>query len=75
MCSSDIGVGMCTVLMFWWGCVQKSELAVEELDWWSKYYASLGETNKCRKYMESGYYKIKVITGQTAMFSGLSCLV
>ncbi|XP_076460960.1 myoferlin-like isoform X2 [Babylonia areolata] len=39
---------------------KKSDLTMEELDWWSKYYASLGETNKCKKYMETGYYKIKL---------------
>ncbi|XP_070210966.1 myoferlin-like isoform X3 [Littorina saxatilis] len=39
---------------------KKTELALEELDWWSKYYASIGETSKCKKYMELGYYTIKV---------------
>nr|XP_022342080.1 myoferlin-like isoform X4 [Crassostrea virginica] len=32
----------------------------EEIDWWSKYYASTGQTHKCRKYMEKGQDKIEV---------------
>ncbi|XP_025096654.1 myoferlin-like isoform X4 [Pomacea canaliculata] len=39
---------------------QPSEAASEEIDWWSKYHASSGETDKCRKYLELGYYKIKL---------------
>nr|KAG5693813.1 hypothetical protein BaRGS_004421 [Batillaria attramentaria] len=40
-----------------------TDMTAEELDWWSKYYASTGETDKCKRYMELGYYKIKVCKG------------
>ncbi|KAK6186023.1 hypothetical protein SNE40_008141 [Patella caerulea] len=39
---------------------KKEDLVDDEIDWWSKYYASIGETNKCKKYMEKGYDKIKI---------------
>jgi len=32
----------------------------EGIDWWSKYYASIGETDKCRHYLELGYDKMQV---------------
>ncbi|KAL5022080.1 hypothetical protein ScPMuIL_001235 [Solemya velum] len=32
----------------------------EEIDWWSKFYASIGDNKKCQKYIEKGYDKIKV---------------
>jgi len=32
----------------------------EGIDWWSKYYASIGETGRCRHYIELGYDKIQV---------------
>ncbi|XP_033757648.1 myoferlin-like isoform X3 [Pecten maximus] len=35
---------------------------IEELDWWSKYYASIGDTTKCRKYLQKGMDKVKVFT-------------
>lgn len=39
---------------------KKSDLLDLEIDWWSKYYASVGETNKCRKYLQKGYDTLKV---------------
>lgn len=33
----------------------------DEIDWWSKYYASTGETEKCGDYLERGYDKIEVM--------------
>ena len=30
------------------------------LDWWSKYYASLGEESKCGTYLTDGHKPIKV---------------
>lgn len=32
----------------------------EDIDWWSKFYASLGQTNKCGSYLEKKYEKLKV---------------
>lgn len=32
-----------------------------DVDWWSKYYASIGEESKSHIYLERGYEKIKVI--------------
>jgi len=31
----------------------------EGIDWWSKYYASIGEENKSKHYLELGYDKIQ----------------
>jgi len=31
-----------------------------EMDWWSKYYASKGETDKSMNYVEHGYDKLQV---------------
>jgi len=31
-----------------------------EMDWWSKYYASTGETAKSMNYIEQGYDKVPV---------------
>ena len=38
----------------------QSELAEEDIDWWSKYYASTGELDKCKSYLENGYDKLQV---------------
>ena len=32
----------------------------EDIDWWSKYYASVGELDKCKMYLEKGFDKIQV---------------
>lgn len=32
----------------------------EDIDWWSKYYASVGRLDKCKQYLEQGYDKIQV---------------
>lgn len=32
----------------------------DKIDWWSKFYASIGEWDKCLKYKEFGYDTICV---------------
>ncbi|XP_058154766.1 myoferlin isoform X2 [Dasypus novemcinctus] len=32
----------------------------EIVDWWSKFYASMGEHDKCGQYIQKGYSKLKV---------------
>jgi hypothetical protein len=32
----------------------------EDIDWWCKFYASLGEFKKCGSYIQKGYEKLKV---------------
>uniref|UniRef100_A0A8C5XC17 Myoferlin n=1 Tax=Microcebus murinus TaxID=30608 RepID=A0A8C5XC17_MICMU len=32
----------------------------EVVDWWSKFYASLGEHEKCGQYIQKGYSKLKI---------------
>lgn len=40
-----------------WLCDQQGE---EIMDWWSKFYASTGEKNKCATYLEEGFDTLKV---------------
>ncbi|TGZ59558.1 hypothetical protein CRM22_009034 [Opisthorchis felineus] len=35
----------------------------DEVDWWSKYYASLGEWGRCRNYRELGYDTLQILNG------------
>ncbi|XP_069467461.1 myoferlin [Ambystoma mexicanum] len=39
---------------------QLKEKEEEIVDWWSKYYASIGEHGKCGQYIQKGYDTIKV---------------
>ncbi|XP_052821675.1 myoferlin isoform X1 [Octopus bimaculoides] len=39
---------------------EKTDLLDLEIDWWSKYYASIGDSGKCKKYLEKGYDKLVV---------------
>ncbi|XP_074642408.1 myoferlin-like [Tubulanus polymorphus] len=39
---------------------EEYSLLDEDIDWWSKYYASIGELEKCKKYLDMGYDKIEV---------------
>ncbi|XP_041370601.1 myoferlin-like isoform X3 [Gigantopelta aegis] len=41
--------------------IQEADLLDEEIDWWSKYYASIGETTKCKKYLELGLDKLLIL--------------
>ena len=35
-------------------------ISSDDLDWWSKYYASVGETEKCAKYIQKGMDKLEI---------------
>ncbi|MEE6485663.1 hypothetical protein FKM82_014371 [Ascaphus truei] len=39
---------------------QLKEKEEEIVDWWSKYYSSIGEHEKCGQYMQKGYETLKV---------------
>ncbi|XP_005991617.1 myoferlin isoform X1 [Latimeria chalumnae] len=39
---------------------QLVEKEVETVDWWSKFYASVGEHEKCGQYLQKGYDTLKV---------------
>ncbi|XP_071507429.1 myoferlin-like [Diadema antillarum] len=50
--------------MQWWQrtrSVDPEAVAEEEIDWWSKYYASIGDTDKCVSYLERGYDTLELI--------------
>ena len=40
--------------------VLQEEVDYEDIDWWSKYYASIGDNEKCLKYIEKGLDMITV---------------
>ncbi|XP_067657682.1 myoferlin-like isoform X1 [Haliotis asinina] len=44
--------------------MEDPNLLDEEIDWWSKYYASTGETTKCRKYLELGYDNLLILKSE-----------
>ncbi|XP_022096608.1 dysferlin-like isoform X4 [Acanthaster planci] len=39
------------------------EVNEDEIDWWSKYYASVGEVEKCGDYLERGYDTLEIFPG------------
>ena len=41
-------------------------LTDEGIDWWSKYYASIGQVEKCKIYIELGYDKLQACYTFTA---------
>ncbi|XP_038071057.1 myoferlin-like isoform X3 [Patiria miniata] len=41
----------------------KKEVNEDEIDWWSKYYASTDEVEKCGDYLERGYDTLEIYTG------------
>uniref|UniRef100_A0A8C4DZA7 Myoferlin like n=1 Tax=Dicentrarchus labrax TaxID=13489 RepID=A0A8C4DZA7_DICLA len=47
----------------------------EAVDWWSKFYASIGEQEKCGPYLKKGYDKLQVYNSEleeVAEFQGLT---
>ncbi|XP_036903267.1 myoferlin isoform X3 [Sturnira hondurensis] len=52
-----------------------TEKEEEIVDWWSKFYASTGELEKCGQYIQKGYSKLKVYNCElenVAEFEGLT---
>ncbi|KAM9345045.1 myoferlin [Symphorus nematophorus] len=59
--------------------IVKAELQAEKedeaVDWWSKFYASIGEQEKCGPYLKKGYDKLQVYKSEleeVAEFQGLT---
>ena len=44
--------------------LQAAEKMDEDIDWWSKYYASIGQLEKCKQYLEHGYDTLHLIDGE-----------
>ncbi|XP_018414191.1 PREDICTED: myoferlin isoform X1 [Nanorana parkeri] len=54
---------------------QLQEKEEEIVDWWSKYYSSIGEHEKCGQYLQKGYDTLKVYNTEledVPEFSGLT---
>ena len=47
-------------LSHWFPVSLQEDVSEDDIDWWSKYYASTGDLSKCRSYLEKGYDKIQV---------------
>lgn len=41
---------------------EKEEVTGEFLDWWSKFYASIGDEEKCGEFLSKGYEKMTVMS-------------
>ncbi|XP_035882895.1 myoferlin isoform X2 [Phyllostomus discolor] len=55
--------------------VHLTEKEEEVVDWWSKFYASTGDLEKCGQYIQKGYSKLKIYNCElenVAEFEGLT---
>ena len=41
---------------------KKEEIPEESLDWWSKFFASIGDEEKCGEFLNLGYKKMTVLS-------------
>ncbi|GFO37985.1 Fer-1-related [Plakobranchus ocellatus] len=41
--------------------MEESELTAQEVDWWSKFYASTNDLEKCKKYRTLGYDTLQIL--------------
>uniref|UniRef100_A0A8C7HHI7 Myoferlin n=1 Tax=Oncorhynchus kisutch TaxID=8019 RepID=A0A8C7HHI7_ONCKI len=55
-------VSKCAVIEAYWSLPVLQE--EEAVDWWSKFYASVGEHEKCGPYLKKGYDTLKVYEGE-----------
>lgn len=51
---------------------KKEEVTEEVLDWWSKFYASVGDEEKCGEYLDKGYSTMKVYQKELERVEGFS---
>ena len=41
---------------------KKEEIPKDSLDWWSKFFASIGDEEKCGEFLNLGYKKMTVLS-------------
>uniref|UniRef100_A0A8C7HE97 Myoferlin n=1 Tax=Oncorhynchus kisutch TaxID=8019 RepID=A0A8C7HE97_ONCKI len=58
----DLTESKCAVIEAYWSLPVLQE--EEAVDWWSKFYASVGEHEKCGPYLKKGYDTLKVYEGE-----------
>ncbi|XP_055863087.1 myoferlin-like isoform X4 [Biomphalaria glabrata] len=50
--------------------MEESELTQLEVDWWSKYYASTNDLEKCKKYKLLNYDTLEVLSSELEKYEG-----
>uniref|UniRef100_A0A8C7HF93 Myoferlin n=1 Tax=Oncorhynchus kisutch TaxID=8019 RepID=A0A8C7HF93_ONCKI len=60
--TEDLTESKCAVIEAYWSLPVLQE--EEAVDWWSKFYASVGEHEKCGPYLKKGYDTLKVYEGE-----------
>ncbi|UJR29942.1 hypothetical protein I4U23_017489 [Adineta vaga] len=48
------------ILKSYQNIIRNEPIVEDDIDWWSKYYASKGQSDKCGTYLEKGYEKLKI---------------